>query len=412
MSDWLIGPELPSTDDVATSFERLSSGYHRTVSGPTYALRLHELSLRDSTWGAFIGGSDVRLDIVAMDGRTATRPIADSAFTVRVPDVRTRKTLPFGDGGLPLYLGDPAYFLTFAVIASRERTPVDDLPTLLRSAAGDSVRSDAEDDDHSTMQQTLMAAATGIGLVARTVKTRFDRSIGLIYQVRLEIPDRFGLGRNPASGVYSDGGLSLWYGVETVGGLGRSRVKETPLQMRTVVALDVVGYSSRAEPGADAIQQRLNRLIHNVLADAGLPLDSVDVQTMGDGANVVLPPEMDYSSLVPVILSLDQRLKADNAVEPDRIRLRVALDLAMVRRSDMGFSGDAVIRAGRLLDSDPLRAAVTAHPSADIVVMFSDAVYRVVVQQRHDSIDPDRFMKTDVRVKDFVGIGWMLMMTE
>ena len=129
-----------------------------------------------------------------------------------------------------------------------------------------------------------------------------------------------------------------------------------------IIALsDVVGYSSPMRTSDD------RRIIRNAIWEITTRAFGSDHDTWyegrGDGILTVLPatitPAWVYQEFATTITS---RLQGYNgSVDPSRrISLRVAVDYGQVDMDAMGYNGDCMIRAGRLIDSKVFRNAVCA----------------------------------------------------
>jgi len=181
-----------------------------------------------------------------------------------------------------------------------------------------------------------------------------------------------------------------------------------PLSVRMGFVVDVVGYSERTEPGQYALQQRLAALITEVMGLAGVRLEPEYLQGTGDGMNVFLPAGADVSRVLAALLRPAATwLHDDNQGHADRMRLRVATDLGPVRPAATGFSGNTIIAFGRLVDSAPIREAITRQPDADLVVLVSDWLYAAVVSQGYAGLEPSRFTRVQAVVKSFQADAWL-----
>jgi hypothetical protein len=130
---------------------------------------------------------------------------------------------------------------------------------------------------------------------------------------------------------------------------------------RIIALSDVAGYSSPMRSSDD------RRLIRNAIWEITTMALGSDHDTWyegrGDGILTVLPstvtPAWVYQEFATTIVS---RLQAyNNNVRPSRrISLRVAIDYGIVEMDSMGYNGDCMIRAGRLIDSKVFRNAVCA----------------------------------------------------
>jgi hypothetical protein len=101
---------------------------------------------------------------------------------------------------------------------------------------------------------------------------------------------------------------------------------------------------------------------------------------------------------------LTPALKRHNrrSAPPARIQLRLAAYVGPVTTDAIGQSGEAIIRAARLLDAPVLKRGL-ADAAADLGVIVSDFVYESVVKHG----DPDGFAPVRVKVKEARLDAWM-----
>jgi hypothetical protein len=174
--------------------------------------------------------------------------------------------------------------------------------------------------------------------------------------------------------------------------------------------LDVVGYSVRAVPQQQEVQRRLRALVDATLDECDLKLDPeiVDYQWTGDGVNAVLPADLDPTATLPVLIrSLAAALGADNARSADRIRIRMAVSVGLIERGATGFTGQLIVDINRLVDSAPLRAALSEAPAADLAVAISDPVYIMMIRPGYPGIPRGQLTRVNVVAKEFSGPAWL-----
>jgi hypothetical protein len=82
----------------------------------------------------------------------------------------------------------------------------------------------------------------------------------------------------------------------------------------------------------------------------------------------------------------------------------MAIAFGPVGVAALGFSGDMVIECARLVDSEPLREALTNSPVADLAVLISDPLRR---QLTHPAMRDFSLTRVDVAVKSFSGAAWL-----
>jgi hypothetical protein len=179
-------------------------------------------------------------------------------------------------------------------------------------------------------------------------------------------------------------------------------------KLRMGFVLDVAGYGARSAPLQNEVQRRLPPLVINSLAECEMDLDHLGHEWTGDGINAVMPADMDPTVVLPVLIrSLAVNLRADNARTLDRIRLRMAIGLGLVELNTAGFGGPMIIDINRLVDSIPLRAALSSYPTADLAVAITDQVHATVIRPGYQGIPEGQFNRVEVVAKEFAGPAWI-----
>ena len=179
-------------------------------------------------------------------------------------------------------------------------------------------------------------------------------------------------------------------------------------KLRIGFVLDVAGYGARTAPLHNDVQRRLPPLVGNTLTECGMNLDELAHQWTGDGINAIMPADVDRTVALPVLIrSLAANLSADNARSVNRIRLRMAIGVGLVERNAAGFGGPMIVDMTRLVDSAPLRAALTSYPTAELAVAISDQVHAMVIRPGYPGIPAAQFSRVDVVAKEFAGPAWI-----
>jgi hypothetical protein len=175
------------------------------------------------------------------------------------------------------------------------------------------------------------------------------------------------------------------------------------------LSTDVQGYSRRHDRGQSTLQQELLRLLDQAAESAGLRRQSWRRQGSGDGELALVPPSEPESRVVDdFVRALDILLFQHNYDRrpDDRLRLRLAADHGPVQVAANGYAGHAVVAVSRLVNSRPLRLAVTA-AHADLAVILSGRVYTDLVLGGHTRIAPEDFRMVPVREKEFRDDAWI-----
>ncbi|RAO31953.1 hypothetical protein ONO23_03713 [Micromonospora noduli] len=182
--------------------------------------------------------------------------------------------------------------------------------------------------------------------------------------------------------------------------------------VRLCMAVDVTGYSRRSTAAAEQVQRDLVALLSQVRQGAGVPESAVRPQPQGDGQFTVLPAGIDESVVISrLVTGLGQQLRVLNAGRPaaERLRVRVALHRGLVKPASNGWVGVAAIAVHRILDSSPLRDALTARPAVDFVLGVPDVLFQDVIRHATEPPLPADFAPIIVELpaKGFVEHSWL-----
>ncbi|WP_165978337.1 cyclic nucleotide-binding domain-containing protein [Actinomadura darangshiensis] len=181
----------------------------------------------------------------------------------------------------------------------------------------------------------------------------------------------------------------------------------------TIVYTDVAGFSSPARNDADRLGVR--RAMYNALQeafdDSDVPWDDCHVEDRGDGALIVLPPEVPTAAVIdPMFVSLGTRLRRHNHRSSGavRVQLRVAVNVGpvMTETDPAGVSGWSIITAARLLDAPPLKQRLAA-TGADLGVIASRFVYDSVIVPSPGPVRAAEYERISCRVKESRLEGWI-----
>jgi hypothetical protein len=85
------------------------------------------------------------------------------------------------------------------------------------------------------------------------------------------------------------------------------------------------------------------------------------------------------------------------------MRLRVAMHMDSLAPSPLGYIGQGLVVTQRLLDSEPVRAALETSPGANLAQIISVPVYERAVQPELGGLRPRQFqtVNVDIPAKDF-----------
>ena len=179
---------------------------------------------------------------------------------------------------------------------------------------------------------------------------------------------------------------------------------------RAIMVVDVERFGDPARTNLNqlAVRDGLYKALTQAFGESGILWESCVSEDRGDGALILVPPEVPKTYLVT---SLPDRLVAavsrHNArcAVPERMRLRVALHAGEVYRDAHGVAGTAINHAFRLAEAPALRSALTASPGV-LALIVSDWLFSEVV--RHDpAAEPGSYRQVQVAVKETAAAGWI-----
>ncbi|WP_436758559.1 hypothetical protein [Streptosporangium sp. V21-05] len=184
------------------------------------------------------------------------------------------------------------------------------------------------------------------------------------------------------------------------------------LLTQCVVGVDIKQYSvGRNIRQQDALQRVLDAKLSMSAESVGLDRGSWDRHPGGDGEMAVIPPECDLSAVVGgFVRHLDDGLAAHNEDHGAsmQIKLRMAIHIGLLKRSELGYAGPALIVLSRLLNAHQLRAALRDPRNGDLALLVSSPVYEVV-EAGVDGLRPRAFQQVHVEdpAKGFGQIAYL-----
>lgn len=178
---------------------------------------------------------------------------------------------------------------------------------------------------------------------------------------------------------------------------------------RSLVAVDIEGYSRRPNQGHLQLRAALRRVMADAFEGARVEIDPTEQQDQGDGFLTLVKPEVSKVVLVDeLVREIQNALRPYNRYQmtEGRMRLRVALHSGEVHPDGTGFAGQAIVGVNRLIDAEQLKKALTVAPK-DIAVIISDGLYRDIVAHNYGAIDSGEYTRVEVTVKEFREPAWV-----
>lgn len=183
-----------------------------------------------------------------------------------------------------------------------------------------------------------------------------------------------------------------------------------PAVHRTILAVDVEGFGDRRRTNRDQVAVRggLFRALTGAFEETGISLEDCHHEDRGDGALILIPPEVPKNLLVtrlPENLAGALRRHNQACAQAARIRLRVAVHAGEVHYDEYGVAGSAINRTFRLLEAAELKSALAGSPGV-VALIVSEWFFEEVV--RHDPASrPGTYRRAQVQVKETRTTAWI-----
>jgi hypothetical protein len=181
-------------------------------------------------------------------------------------------------------------------------------------------------------------------------------------------------------------------------------------QMCAVVAVDIVGYTraSRDDDIRGYLHERLYEYLEKAFNSCGIPWDECFWEDRGDGALIVVPPELPVKGLIdPLPDKLRHLIRRHNHVSAAAadMQLRVAAHIGPVEHDRHGFVGTDVNFTFRMLDARPLKTKL-AKSGAELGLIVSDDVYDKVICRCPSLAAPGAFQAVRFQTKNTRARAW------
>lgn len=190
-----------------------------------------------------------------------------------------------------------------------------------------------------------------------------------------------------------------------------NQTQRTPTRVMCVT-VDIEGWSKRLVPEQLKAQEVLITVLDEACRRAHLDRELWERQGSGDGEVALLPSGIDETSAIAeLILGTATALRQANRSlnDANRVRLRMAFGSGLVFYGVNGFAGAVVIETCRLLDSPPVREALTHYPRADLAVIVSEHLYREIIVHDFHALRSEEFWQATAKIdsKGFNQDAWV-----
>ncbi|NKZ03912.1 tetratricopeptide repeat protein [Actinomadura latina] len=182
----------------------------------------------------------------------------------------------------------------------------------------------------------------------------------------------------------------------------------SPAVHRSILCVDVERFGGRTNPEQIRTRAALYQALRDALAESGVPAESCYCEDRGDGAMILVGPDVPKERLAgPFPAALAALLQRHNGSAPPgtHLRIRVAVHAGEVLYDGHGVAGCSINTAFRLLEADSLKDALRGSPGV-LALIASDWFYDEVVRQC-PGCDAVSFRAVDVSVKETRTRAWV-----
>jgi class 3 adenylate cyclase len=184
-------------------------------------------------------------------------------------------------------------------------------------------------------------------------------------------------------------------------------------QVCAVLALDIAGFTrpDRDEEVRIYLHKALYEILREALQGSGIPWDRCHHEDRGDGALVVMPPDIPAHRIInPLPERLRGLIRVHNRMSfpAARIQVRAAAHIGPVYRDDHGLVGDDINLLFRMLNARPLQTAL-AGSDAELALAISRYMYDSLIRRHPALAGPAVFRQINTRVKGTRVNAWIYL---
>jgi hypothetical protein len=181
---------------------------------------------------------------------------------------------------------------------------------------------------------------------------------------------------------------------------------------RSIVAVDLEGSTKRTNPVKGELRRIMYALLGRALEASAIADNHLERLTdRGDGVLLLIRPHDDVpktvllDKLIPSLTTLLAEYNSKVAQPELQMRLRAVVHAGEVHGDDRGFYGEAIDVAVRLMDSAPVKKALTKTVSP-LVLVISEEIYSGIVS--HGYVDAEDYTQlVRLRVASKQQRGWV-----
>lgn len=166
----------------------------------------------------------------------------------------------------------------------------------------------------------------------------------------------------------------------------------------SILIADLEGSGTLRDSEKPLVRRDLYGLLRTCLHLNDVDWDTCRTEDRGDGVYILVPGYVPKRRLGPGLISELDRLLGERRVGETRLRVRLALHCGEVTFDEHGSSGADVDAAFAMVDHQRVRDVLAAAPSARMVVVTSDPIFRAAFCSQPED-DPTWMRRQELRTK-------------
>ncbi|MCK9929190.1 toll/interleukin-1 receptor domain-containing protein [Frankia sp. Mgl5] len=178
----------------------------------------------------------------------------------------------------------------------------------------------------------------------------------------------------------------------------------------TIVVVDAVGFSKNGALLHLEWRKGIGTITAQAAAIVGIAADLMHFNDRGDGFMLIIDGRIPAETVVvdftrELRIALGEYNRTRNSA--GRIRLRIAVHEGRAFVDGTGLAGTPAINTARLVDADELRSVLKQSDGPDTALIVSDVIYQSTVTERLRGLDPDDFVRVEVKTEKYQGVAWI-----
>ncbi|OHV19634.1 TIR domain-containing protein [Parafrankia soli] len=178
----------------------------------------------------------------------------------------------------------------------------------------------------------------------------------------------------------------------------------------TIVVVDAVSFSKNGALVHLEWRRGISAVTARAASAAGIPAEFMHFNDRGDGFMLIVDGRIPAETVVADFtreLRIDLGRYNSTRNSTGRIRLRIAVHEGRAFVDGTGLAGTPAINTARLVDADELREVLRKSDALDTALIVSDAIYQSTVSERLRGLDPDDFVRVEVKTEKYKGVAWI-----